>query len=108
MTLLHEPTSTGTPDEAAAPADLPVGMEPLNDDDYSYARVIADSVSPDGVRITTWEKRHHRWVLAEDNTHATAGKNSASMRARPIGKVIVDREELERRSQAPRGDFVSR
>ncbi len=39
-------------------------------DDFVYAKVIADSISPDGDRITTFEKRHHRWVLAEENTHA--------------------------------------
>lgn len=63
---------------------LPNGRDPI------YAKVIADSISPDGVRLTTWEKCHHRWVLAEENTHATPAKNSGSSRARPIGKVIED------------------
>lgn len=37
--------------------------------DVSYAKVIADSVSPDGHRLATLEVRFHRFVLAEFNTH---------------------------------------
>lgn len=59
-------------------------------EDLVYAKVIAHSVSPEGVEIVTFEKRHHRWVLAEENTHAVVAKNSASSRARPIKKVIDD------------------
>ncbi|KQP62960.1 FAD-dependent thymidylate synthase [Nocardioides sp. Leaf285] len=68
----------------------PDGFEPTAADDFVYAKVIAHSVSPEGVEIVTFEKRHHRWVLSEDNTHATPAKNSASSRARPIAKVIDD------------------
>lgn len=33
------------------------------------AHVIEDTISPDGVRVVTVEKRHHRFTLAEENTH---------------------------------------
>lgn len=52
------------------------------------ARVIADSLSPDGVRITTVEATMPRIVLAEANTHRDRERNSASSRAIPIEKMI--------------------
>ena len=33
------------------------------------AHVIDDSISPEGVRVVTVEKRHHRFTLSEENTH---------------------------------------
>lgn len=53
------------------------------------ARVIADSLSPDGVRLTTLEVRMHRFVLAEFNTHRVFSRNSASSRAIPVHKQIA-------------------
>ena len=52
------------------------------------ARVIADSTSPSGTRLTTLEVRLHRFVLAELNTHRVFSRNSASSRAIPIAKQI--------------------
>jgi hypothetical protein len=52
------------------------------------ARVIADSTSPTGTRLTTLEVRLHRFVLAELNTHRVFSRNSASSRAIPITKQI--------------------
>lgn len=52
------------------------------------ARVLADSLSPDGVRLTTMEVTFPRIVLAEFNTHRTFSRNSASSRAIPIEKMI--------------------
>lgn len=53
------------------------------------ARVIADSISAiDGSRLVTVEMRHHRFVLAEANTHGSA-KNSASSRAIPTAKLVA-------------------
>ncbi len=52
------------------------------------ARVIADSLSPDGVRITTVEATMPLIVLAEANTHRDRERNSASSRAIPIEKMI--------------------
>ena len=52
------------------------------------ARVIKDSISPDGVRLSTVEITMHRFVLSEFNTHRQAEKNSASSRAIPIIKQL--------------------
>lgn len=52
------------------------------------ARVIADSISPLGKRITTLEIEYPRFILAELNTHKALEKNSSSSRAIPIMKMI--------------------
>ena len=52
------------------------------------AKVIADSVSPQGVRLSTFRVTLHRFVLAELNTHRTLSRNSASSRAIPVRKQI--------------------
>ena len=48
------------------------------------ARIIADSVGPSGRRLTTFEMKFHRFVLAEVNTHTLFSRNSASSRAIPL------------------------
>lgn len=53
-----------------------------------YAKVIEDSISPHGDRLTTMEVRLHRYVLAELNTHKAPSRNSASSRAIPLRKQI--------------------
>lgn len=57
------------------------------------ARVLLDSESPLGVRLTTLEVTFPRFVLAEFNTHRTLSRNSASSRAIPTAKLI---ERVER------------
>jgi hypothetical protein len=68
------------------------------------ARILADSISPDGVRLTTLEVTLPRIVLAEFNTHriirssedvdncndfgSVFSRNSASSRAIPVEKMI--------------------
>lgn len=52
------------------------------------ARIIADSVSPAGHRLTTFEVVMHRFVLAEFNTHRVFSRNSASSRAIPFPKQV--------------------
>lgn len=52
------------------------------------ARVILDSRSPLGHRLTTMEVVMHRFVLAEFNTHRVFSRNSASSRAIPFGKML--------------------
>lgn len=54
----------------------------------TYAKVIADSVSPSGNRLTTIEAKFHRFVLAEMNTHRVFSRNSASSRAIPVQKIL--------------------
>lgn len=52
------------------------------------AKVLADSVSPSGYRLTTLEATFPRFVLAEFNTHRVFSRNSASSRAIPIAKQL--------------------
>lgn len=52
------------------------------------AKVIADSISPEGYRVTTMEVTMHRFVLAEFNTHRMFSRNSASSRAIPFKKQL--------------------
>jgi thymidylate synthase ThyX len=52
------------------------------------ARVLLDSVAPNGVRLTTLEVTFPRFVLAEFNTHRQFSRNSASSRAVPTAKLI--------------------
>jgi len=52
------------------------------------ARVILDSISPAGVRLTTAELKIGKNLLAELNTHRAFSKNAASSRAIPTRKMI--------------------
>lgn len=52
------------------------------------AKVIADSISPTGSRLTTLELTYHRFILAELNTHRAFSRNTASSRAIPTAKLI--------------------
>lgn len=52
------------------------------------AEILADSMSPDGVRLTTFLVTFARMVLAEFNTHRMFSLNSASSRAIPVKKMI--------------------
>lgn len=52
------------------------------------AKVICDSISEAGQRITTFEIEYPRFILAELNTHKMLEKNSSSSRAIPIIRMI--------------------
>jgi thymidylate synthase ThyX len=52
------------------------------------AKIVADSVSPDGVRITTFELEYPRFIHAEMLTHRLFSRNAASSRAIPVAKAI--------------------
>jgi len=52
------------------------------------AKILADSLSPDGVRLTTFEVTFPRIILSEFNTHRQFSRNSASSRAIPVEKMI--------------------
>ncbi len=52
------------------------------------AKVLTDSRSPAGYRLTTLEATFPRFVLAEFNTHRVFSRNSASSRAIPIAKQL--------------------
>lgn len=55
-------------------------------------RIEADSVSPDGIRLTTFVVTFPRFILAEVNTHRMLSRNSASSRAIPVEKRIAQIE----------------
>lgn len=52
------------------------------------AKIILDSISPVGVRLTTMTVRMHRFVLPEFNTHRVFSRSSASSRAIPVDKMF--------------------
>lgn len=59
----------------------------------SSARIVLDSVGPNGARLTTFELTFPRFILAEVNTHRMASKNTASSRAIPVERMIKRIEE---------------
>jgi len=52
------------------------------------ARVIEDSISPGGVRLTTLQLRYPRFIHAEFMTHRVFSRNASSSRAIPVAKMI--------------------
>lgn len=54
----------------------------------TYAKIVLDSISPNGDRLTTMEVKMHRFVLAEINTHRKFSRNSSSSRAIPLSKQV--------------------
>lgn len=52
------------------------------------AKIIADSISVTGKRITTFELEFHRFIMSEFNTHRMISKNAASSRAIPVETMI--------------------
>lgn len=57
------------------------------------AKIILDSISEDGARITTMELVMPRIILAEFNTHRAFSRNSASSRAVSVEKKIREVRE---------------
>lgn len=51
-------------------------------------KILADSIAPNGCRLTTMEVTLPRIMLAELNTHRMFSRNSASSRAIPVEKTI--------------------
>jgi thymidylate synthase ThyX len=64
----------------------------------SSAKIVLDSVGPNGARLTTFELTFPRFILAELNTHRWASKNTASSRAIPVEKLI---ERIEKDPALP-------
>lgn len=52
------------------------------------AKVIEDSISEAGKRITTLQVKFHRYILPEFNTHRVFSRNFSSSRAIPTTKLI--------------------
>lgn len=57
------------------------------------AKIVADSINPQGDRLTTMLVTFPRFILAELNTHRILSKNSASSRAIPTHKLLKMVEE---------------
>lgn len=62
------------------------------------AKVIQDSISEVGIRITTMELLYPRFIHSEFMTHRVFSRNSASSRAIPIDKMI---ETIENNPASP-------
>lgn len=56
------------------------------------AEIIADSISPEGIRLTTMQLRYPRFIHAEFMTHRVFSRNASSSRAIPIKRLIEDVE----------------
>lgn len=54
------------------------------------AKVIADSISPDGIRITTMQLRYPKFIHGEFMTHRVFSRNASSSRAIPVERLIQD------------------
>jgi hypothetical protein len=54
------------------------------------ASVVADSISPDGVRLTTMLLRYPRFIHAEFMTHRMFSRNASSSRAIPVERMLED------------------
>ena len=52
------------------------------------ATVICDSISEQGIRLTTFEIEYPRIVMSEFNTHRAVSRNSSSSRAIPVSKML--------------------
>lgn len=51
-------------------------------------KIIADSISPQGVRLTTFELEYPRFIHAELMTHRMFSRNAQSSRAVPVSKSL--------------------
>jgi thymidylate synthase ThyX len=54
------------------------------------AKIICDSISPNGTRLTSFQLKYPRYILAEFNTHRIFSRSSSSSRAIPIKKMLSD------------------
>lgn len=52
------------------------------------AKIVADSISSGGIRITTFELEYPRFIHAEFMTHRMFSRNAASSRAIPVAEAI--------------------
>lgn len=56
------------------------------------AKIIADSISPDGIRLTTMHLRYPRFIHAEFMTHRVFSRNARSSRAVPVETMLREIE----------------
>ena len=53
-------------------------------------KIIADSISPEKIRLTTLQLRYPRFIHAEFMTHRVFSRNASSSRAVPVKRLIED------------------
>lgn len=58
------------------------------------SKIIADTVSPSGIRITTFQLEYQRFIHSEFMTHRMLSRNASSSRAIPT-KKLIDRARLD-------------
>ena len=58
------------------------------------AKVVCDSISENGVRLTTFEIEYPRIVMSEFNTMRAISKNSSSSRAIPVSKMLEHTKQV--------------
>lgn len=71
------------------------------------ARIVADSISLEGKRITTFEGEVHRSVWAEMMTHRLFSRNAMSSRAVPISKMIENTKAVPIKFGAKKAGMVA-
>jgi thymidylate synthase ThyX len=54
------------------------------------ATVIADSISPQGIRLITMQCRYPKYIHGETMTHRVFSRNASSSRAIPVSRLIQD------------------
>lgn len=52
------------------------------------AKIVEDSISPDGVRLTTFKLRYPRFIHSEFMTHRVFSRNASSSRAIPVHRML--------------------
>jgi hypothetical protein len=77
-----------TSNQAAQGGAYTGSYHPTSYADLTSAKILADSIGPHGIRLTTLEVVFPRFILAELNTHRMLSRNSASSRAIPTEKQI--------------------
>ena len=77
---------------------MSLNKEFFNRETNITAKVVADSISESGQRITTLEVEYHRFIHCEVMTHRSLSKNSSSSRAIPINKML---EQIESNMAVP-------
>lgn len=78
--------------------EMSLNLEFFNRPTSITAKVVCDSVSEQGVRLTTFEIEYPRFIHGELMTHRVLSKNSSSSRAIPIQKML---DQIENNMAVP-------
>jgi hypothetical protein len=54
------------------------------------AKIVLDSITTEGVRVTTFELRYPRYIHADMMTHRVFSRNASSSRAKPLKKFLEE------------------